>query len=85
MIDERVRPACVALPTSTMREAPPVLAAFPPVAAEIAKLRGLDLADLHPAVVFPRRSRGTAGVSAAGRAVLAPGRGAFGLILARGG
>jgi hypothetical protein len=29
-----------------------VLAAFQPVAQEIAKLRGLDLTDVHPAVVF---------------------------------
>jgi uncharacterized Ntn-hydrolase superfamily protein len=29
-----------------------VLAAFQPVAEEIAKLRGLDLTDIHPAVVF---------------------------------
>ena len=28
------------------------LAAFEPVAAEIAKLRGLDLTEVHPAVVF---------------------------------
>ena len=29
-----------------------VLAAFKPVAQEIAKLRSLDLTDVHPAVVF---------------------------------
>jgi hypothetical protein len=29
-----------------------VLAAFLPVAEEIAKLRSLDLTDVHPAVVF---------------------------------
>ncbi len=29
-----------------------VLAAFKPVAEEIAKLRSLDLTDVHPAVVF---------------------------------
>ena len=29
-----------------------VLAAFQPVAQEIAKLRSLDLTDVHPAVVF---------------------------------
>jgi hypothetical protein len=29
-----------------------VLAAFQPVAQEIAKLRSLDLTDMHPAVVF---------------------------------
>jgi hypothetical protein len=29
-----------------------VLAAFQPVAEEIAKLRSLDLSDVHPAVVF---------------------------------
>jgi hypothetical protein len=29
-----------------------VLAAFLPVAEEIAKLRGLDLTNVHPAVVF---------------------------------
>jgi hypothetical protein len=29
-----------------------VLAAFRPVAEEIAKLRSLDLTDVHPAVVF---------------------------------
>jgi len=29
-----------------------VLAAFQPVALEIAKLRSLDLTDVHPAVVF---------------------------------
>jgi hypothetical protein len=29
-----------------------VLAAFQPVAEEIAKLRDLDLTDIHPAVVF---------------------------------
>jgi hypothetical protein len=29
-----------------------VLAAFEPVAQEIAKLRSLDLTDVHPAVVF---------------------------------
>ena len=29
-----------------------VLAAFQPVAQEIAKLRDLDLTDIHPAVVF---------------------------------
>jgi hypothetical protein len=29
-----------------------VLAAFQPIAQEIAKLRSLDLTDVHPAVVF---------------------------------
>ena len=29
-----------------------VLAAFQPVAQEIAKLRSLDLTDVHPAVIF---------------------------------
>ena len=29
-----------------------VLAAFQPIAQEIAKLRGLDLTNVHPAVVF---------------------------------
>jgi hypothetical protein len=29
-----------------------ILAAFMPIAEEIAKLRGLDLTDVHPAVVF---------------------------------
>jgi hypothetical protein len=29
-----------------------ILAAFMPIAAEIAKLRSLDLTDVHPAVVF---------------------------------
>lgn len=29
-----------------------VLAAFQPIAQEIAKLRALDLTDIHPAVVF---------------------------------
>jgi hypothetical protein len=29
-----------------------VLAAFQPIAQEIAKLRNLDLTDVHPAVVF---------------------------------
>ncbi|WLA79495.1 hypothetical protein [Bradyrhizobium elkanii] len=29
-----------------------VLAAFQPIAQEIAKLRSLDLTDIHPAVVF---------------------------------
>jgi hypothetical protein len=29
-----------------------VLAAFQPIAQEIAKLRSLDLTDVHPAIVF---------------------------------
>jgi hypothetical protein len=32
-----------------------VIAAFADIAAEIAKLRGLDLTDVHPAVVFSPR------------------------------
>jgi len=36
-----------------------VLGAFQPIAQEIAKLRSLDLTDIHPAVVFsPTSQRG---------------------------
>jgi hypothetical protein len=41
-----------------------VLAAFQAVAEEIAKLRSLDLMDMHPAIVFsplPADDRGEAG------------------------
>ena len=39
-----------------------VLAAFQPMAQEIAKLRNLDLTDVHPAVVFSPEPMSRAGL-----------------------